>query len=255
MTKFIGDLKVIDNKAINENHFVLELSQNEKLPVLKPGQFVQVKIEDSPGTFLRRPFSIHDVDPGRNSLKLLIQIIGDGTQKLSQIKKGDSLNLIYPLGNSFTMPLIGEKVLLIGGGCGIAPLLYLGRSLKLKGIHPEFLFGFKNSKRILEYSEYESLGQVWITTEDGSSGISGMVTDHNVMMKRRYDRIYCCGPEPMLKAVAKYCTKNHLFCEVTLENLMACGIGACLCCIVNTVNGNVCSCIDGPVFNINDLKW
>jgi dihydroorotate dehydrogenase electron transfer subunit len=153
------------------------------------------------------------------------------------------------------MPLSGEKVLLIGGGCGIAPLLYLGRSLKLQGFDPEFLFGFRNSKRILEYSEYESLGKVWLTTEDGSAGIEGLVTEHPVLTKNNFDKIYCCGPEMMMMAVAKYCKDNNIFCEVTIENLMACGIGACLCCIVDTVKGNLCSCTEGPVFNINYLKW
>jgi dihydroorotate dehydrogenase electron transfer subunit len=255
MAKFLKDFKVIGNKIINEDFFVLELSQSGKLPVLSPGQFVQAKIENSPNTFLRRPFSIHDVDLGKNTLKILIQVVGEGTKKLSQLEKGALLNLIYPLGNSFTMPALGEKILLIGGGCGIAPLLYLGRSLKMQGFSPEFLFGFRNSNRILEYSEYESLGKVWLTTEDGSAGIKGLVTDHPVLAKNSLDRIYCCGPEAMLKAVAKYCRNNNIFCEVTLENLMACGIGACLCCIVDTVKGNLCSCTDGPVFNINDLKW
>lgn len=255
MTKFINNFKVVDNKNINGEFFVLELSQSEKLPAINPGQFVQVKIENSPDTFLRRPFSVHDVDFGKNTLKILIQIVGEGTKKLSQLEKGDLLNLIYPLGNSFTMPEPDEKVLLVGGGCGIAPLLYLGRSLKLQGNDPEFLLGFRNSKRILEFSEYEELGKVWITTEDGSSGTAGMVTDHSVLIKNSYTRIYCCGPEAMMKAVAGYCKKSNIFCEVTLENLMACGIGACLCCIVETTKGNLCSCTEGPVFNVNDLKW
>ena len=255
MPKLLSDFKVVDNKCINEEFFVLELSQSEKLPELNPGQFVQVKIENSQNTFLRRPFSIHDVDLGKNTLKILIQIVGAGTKRLSQIDKGELINIIYPLGNSFTIPVSGEKVLLIGGGCGIAPLLYLGRSLKLQGLEPEFLFGFRNSKRILEYSEYESLGKVWLTTEDGSAGISGLVIDHPVLSKNNYNKIYCCGPELMMKAVGKYCKNNNIFCEVTLENMMACGIGACLCCVVDTVKGNLCSCTDGPVFNINDLKW
>jgi dihydroorotate dehydrogenase electron transfer subunit len=255
MTKFLSEFKVIDTYNFNEEYVILELWQSEKLPPLYPGQFVQIKIENSPGTFLRRPFSIHDVDIGKNTFKILIQVVGDGTKKLCKVLKGESLNIIYPLGNHFTIPVRSEKVLLVGGGCGIAPLLFLGRSLKQQGSETDFLFGFRNSKRILEYSEYESLGKVWLTTEDGSAGTEGYVTDHPVLENNNYERIYCCGPEAMLKAIANHCKSKGIFCELTLENLMACGIGVCLCCVVDTVRGNVCSCTDGPVFNINDLKW
>ena len=255
MAKFLNDFKAVDTYSINEEYIIIELWQAEKLPPLFPGQFVQIKIENSPGTFLRRPFSIHDVDPHKNTIKILVQVVGDGTRKLSKIEVGSQLNLIYPLGNQFTMPSENEKVLLIGGGCGIAPLLFLGRRLRQLGIGTYFLFGFRNSKRILEYSEYESLGKVWLTTEDGSAGYAGYVTDHPVLKNSVFHRIYCCGPDPMMKAVAKYSKSRNISCEVSLENLMACGIGVCLCCVVDTVKGNVCSCTEGPVFNINDLKW
>jgi dihydroorotate dehydrogenase electron transfer subunit len=255
MTKRIESLKVVDNKQIKKDFFVIELAAEGKIPEIKPGQFVEVKVEDSPGTFLRRPFSVHDVDYDKNSIKLLVQVVGNGTQTLSGMVPGDQLNLIYPLGKCFSLPDEGERSLLIGGGCGIAPLLYLGKFLKNNGFVPDILVGFRNSERILEYSEYKEIGEVFITTEDGSEGEKGFVTDHSVLTSRNYDMIYCCGPEVMMKAVAKYCKKNHIACEVSLENLMGCGIGACLCCVVETVNGNKSTCTEGPVFNINDLKW
>ena len=191
----------------------------------------------------------------RIHLKLLIQVVGKGTETISKLKSGDLLNIIYPLGNSFSNPVDNDKILLVGGGCGIAPLLYLGRHLKSKGFTPDFLLGFRNAERVLEYDEYSSIGKVFITTEDGSRGEKGFVTSHSVLSDVKYDRIYCCGPDSMMKAVAGFATKNNIICEVSLENLMACGIGACLCCIVDTVQGNLCTCIDGPVFNIKDLKW
>lgn len=255
MSKRIEDLKITENKRISTDFYVLELSGSEKLPEIKPGQFVQVRVDGSPETFLRRPISVHDVNYGSNTLKLLIQVAGKGTEKLSKLKAGDLLNIIYPLGNSFSNPFDNDKILLVGGGCGIAPLLYLGQHLKSIGFSPDFLLGFRNSERILEYDEYSSIGKVFITTEDGSRGEKGFVTSHSVLSDVKYDRIYCCGPDSMMKAVAGYATKNNIICEVSLENLMACGIGACLCCIVDTVHGNLCSCIDGPVFNIKDLKW
>jgi dihydroorotate dehydrogenase electron transfer subunit len=255
MTKRIESLKILENKQLTKDFYVLELSGEEKMPEMKPGQFVQVKVEGSPETFLRRPISVHDADTGRNSLKLLIQIAGKGTQKLSELSAGDSLNIIYPLGNSFSMPGREQRILLIGGGCGVAPLLFLGKYLKANGFNPDVLLGFRSRERMIEYDEYSAIGKVYMTTEDGSEGIKGFVTDHPVMKASEYDMVYCCGPEPMMKAVGRYCKKNNITCEVSLENLMGCGIGACLCCVVETVKGNKCTCTDGPVFNINELKW
>jgi dihydroorotate dehydrogenase electron transfer subunit len=255
MAKRIEDLKVIGNKHLNNDYFILELSGNTKIPEFKPGQFAQVRVDSSPETFLRRPISIHDVDYGKNTFKILIQVAGKGTRALSRLGNGDILNLIYPLGNSFTLPSINEQVLLVGGGCGIAPLLFLGRYLKANGFIPDILLGFRNSARIIEFEEYLTIGNVFVTTEDGSMGEKGYVTSHSVLLTRQYNRIYCCGPGTMMKEIAAYCKSRNIICEVSLENLMACGIGACLCCIVDTVNGNLCTCIDGPVFNVNDLKW
>jgi len=255
MAKCIEDLKVIGNKRINNDFFILELSGNTKIPEFKPGQFVQVRVDGSPETFLRRPISIHDVDYGGNTFKLLIQIAGKGTETLSGLKNGDILNLIYPLGNSFSLPNENDKILLVGGGCGIAPLLFLGRYLKSCGFFPDILLGFRNSARIIEFEEYLKIGNVFLTTEDGSMGEKGYVTSHSVFSTHQYNRIYCCGPDNMMKAIAAYCKNKNIICEVSLEKLMACGIGACLCCIVDTIKGNLCTCIDGPVFNVNDLKW
>jgi dihydroorotate dehydrogenase electron transfer subunit len=255
MTKRIEDLKVIENKRLNKDFFIIELEGNTKIPDLKPGQFIQVRVDGSPETFLRRPISVHDVDYVKNTFKILIQIAGKGTETLSKIESGDTLNIIYPLGNSFSLPANGNKILLVGGGCGIAPLLFLGRSLKSNGFVPDILLGFRNKDRIIEFEEYLQIGNVFITTEDGSMGEKGYVTTHSIFATNEYDKLYCCGPDRMMKAIADYCKKKEIVCEVSLENLMACGIGACLCCVVDTVRGNLCTCIDGPVFNVNDLKW
>jgi dihydroorotate dehydrogenase electron transfer subunit len=255
MAKRIDFLEIIENKSVNSDIFILKLLSDSKLPEIRPGQFIQVKVEGSPETFLRRPLSIHDVDYKENSIKLLVQIAGKGTERLSLLRKDEKLNIIYPLGNSFSLPAPGMKTLLVGGGCGIAPLLFLGRYLKSNGYSSDILLGFRNSKRVIEYEEYQNLGTVYLTTEDGSGGEKGFVTDHPVLNSEVYDKVYCCGPEPMMKSMAGYCRKKQIACEVSLENLMGCGIGACLCCVVDTVRGHLCSCVDGPVFNINDLKW
>jgi dihydroorotate dehydrogenase electron transfer subunit len=133
--------------------------------------------------------------------------------------------------------------------------LFLGKYLKSNGYQPDVLLGFRNTERIIEFSEYKDIGRVFLATEDGSQGEKGFITQHPVLSSAKYDRIYCCGPDPMLKAVAEYSRKNGIICEVSLENLMGCGIGVCLCCVVDTVKGNQCTCVDGPVFNTKDLKW
>jgi dihydroorotate dehydrogenase electron transfer subunit len=220
-----------------------------------PGQFVQVRVDGSPDTFLRRPFSIYDIDYNSNILLLLYQVVGKGTETMSFLKPGEMVNVIFPLGNSFTFPQPGERIMIIGGGVGIAPFLYFARQIGDIDCKVEFLFGFRNSERIIPYDEFAEFGTIHITTEDGSEGEKGFVTSHSSLAKNNYDRIYCCGPDPMMKAVAVYAKSKEIFCEVSLENLMACGFGICLCCIVETSRGNLCTCTEGPVFNINELKW
>jgi dihydroorotate dehydrogenase electron transfer subunit len=255
MAKTICDFQILDNKQLNKDFFILTLFSYNELPEIFPGQFVQVLVEGNRDTFLRRPFSVHDVDYPSKTIKLLVQIAGNGTKTLSLLKKGDSVNVLFPLGNSFSVAQKDEKTLLVGGGCGVAPLLYLAKYLKSKGCEFDILMGFRDRERIIESEEYRMLGRIFITTEDGSEGEKGFVTQHSVLSKEKYDRIYCCGPDSMMKAVGKYARSNDIICEVSLENLMACGIGVCLCCVVNTTGGNVCTCTEGPVFNINLLKW
>lgn len=255
MKKRIEDLTVTENRRLTDSLYVLKASPSLRLPEILPGQFAQALVADSPSTFLRRPLSVHDVDISENTISLLIQVAGRGTERLSKLTPGQKLNLIYPLGNSFTLPQKGEKVLLAGGGCGMAPLLYLGRKAKEAGADVNFAFGFRNRLRIPEHKAFKRLGIVHLATEDGSEGCKGLVTDIPALREVRWDRVYTCGPEPMMKAVAAECLRREIFCEVSLENLMACGIGACLCCVVDTTSGNLCTCTDGPVFNVRNLKW
>jgi dihydroorotate dehydrogenase electron transfer subunit len=215
-----------------------------------------VLVEDSPPTFLRRPFSVHSVDYPANIFRLLIQVKGPGTSQLSRLKAGDPLDVIYPLGNSFSLP-VAPGILLVGGGCGVAPLLYLAQFLKQNRFHPVILTGWRNKGAIFEQEEYRKSGEVLVTTEDGSEGEKGLVTDHSLFQKDSlpYKKIYCCGPDPMMKAVAQIAAMHGIDCEVSLENTMACGFGVCLCCITSTTRGNERVCMEGPVFNTKVLTW
>lgn len=254
--KRVQDLTVAGNISLNKRHFLLDLIAPEPLPMMLPGQFVQVLVEDSPTTFLRRPFSIHQVDHSRNSIRLLCQIKGEGTRHLSLLKEGARLNVIYPLGNSFSLPAVKE-VLLVGGGCGVAPLLFMARFLNQNRIRPTILVGFRTKEEVSEIEEYASYGEVYITTDDGTEGEHGLVVDHSILQKERlpFKKIYCCGPDAMMQAIARLAQMQEIDCEVSLENTMACGFGVCLCCITPTDKGNERVCVEGPVFNTRRLKW
>lgn len=256
MKKFMLDLVLKENLILSNQHVLLKLTSPDKLPEILPGQFAEVRVDGSSTTFLRRPLSIHFVDYDTNELWLLIQVIGEGTKRLASLKPGETINIILPLGNSFPLPARKtDKLLLVGGGCGVAPLLYLGAYLKNQGYEPNFLLGARSKDDILQVCEYERFGKVYITTEDGSLGEKGFVTQHSLLNASDFNLIYTCGPTPMMKAVASYAAKIKAECEVSLENTMACGIGACLCCVTDTIDGHVCVCTEGPVFNITKLKW
>ena len=250
------DLTIVENVSLNANYFLLKLTSNQKLPEMLPGQFVEIKVEKSPTTFLRRPISINYICKETNQLWLLIQIIGDGTRALSALKQGDTLDVMLPLGNSFTLPENASKsVLLVGGGVGTAPMLFWGKMLQDNGITANFLLGARSANDLLQLDEFAKYGNVYTTTEDGTAGEKGYVTQHSILQNKSFDFIYTCGPKPMMVAVASYAKSWNIACEVSLENTMACGFGVCLCCVENTVKGNVCVCTEGPVFNINELKW
>lgn len=257
MKKYILDLKVVENRRIHELYTLLLLTTTDgtTLPDMLPGQFVQIAVDGSKNTFLRRPISINNVDRANNHLWLLIRNAGEGTRALMSLKPGETLNVMLPLGNAFSQPNDkAANVLLIGGGVGVAPMLYWGSTLKAQGYTPRFLIGARSTKDVLQLNEFKEIGEVCVSTEDGSMGEKGLVTTNSVL-STAIDKIYCCGPAPMMKAIAKVAKERNVDCEVSLENMMACGLGACLCCVENTVRGNVCVCTEGPVFNINDLTW
>lgn len=252
------DFKITSNEALNEHTFLMKVSplNGELLQEVDPGQFVQVLVQDSSAIFLRRPISINYMDKLSNEMWLLIQNVGKGTKKLTEMKVGEELNILFPLGNSFSIPAPNKKALLIGGGVGTAPMLFLGKRLKEKGVHTEFLLGGRTASDITQLEDFKKIGDVHITTEDGSKDVKGLVTHHPVLKEKQFDNIYTCGPKPMMIAIARFATDKNIDCEASLENHMPCGFGACLCCVEKTKeHGNVCVCTEGPVFNINELQW
>ncbi|MDL2228249.1 dihydroorotate dehydrogenase electron transfer subunit [Bacteroidales bacterium OttesenSCG-928-K03] len=254
--KQIKNLIILENKILNNVYFILKCTADDVLPEMKPGQFASIKVENNPEVFLRRPFSIHDYDKKENTVSFLIKIVGKGTKELSSLKAGERISVMLPLGNGFDYnPNV--KTLIIGGGCGIAPIYFLAKQLKSENGDFDILIGGRSQCDLLCQEELKLLSDSYCSTEDGSFGEIGFVTQNSRMtqMISNYKKIHCCGPENMMKAIAKIAKDNNIECEVSLENTMACGFGVCLCCVTETVRGNECVCTSGPVFNTKDLKW
>lgn len=258
MKKYANDLRVTAVSTLREGYVLLKLQPLKGLlPEMKPGQFVEVQVKNSPSTFLRRPISVNFVDYRTNELWLLVHAVGDGTRSMAAMKPGDLLNCMYPLGNGFSMPESdGCKMLLVGGGVGTAPLLYFGKLLCEAGCEPVFLLGGRKAEDLMQLELFEQYGRIYVTTEDGSMGEKGFVTNHSILSSEAFDGVATCGPKPMMMAVARWAGSMGIPCEASLENMMACGLGACLCCVEKTADDhNVCVCKEGPVFNTEKLKW
>jgi dihydroorotate dehydrogenase electron transfer subunit len=252
MTKVIHDLLVTGTRTLKQGFHVQTLRAPAPLPEILPGQFAEIM---PPGheVFLRRPFSFYDIDYAENTLSFLYKVVGKGTRAMAAAKAGDVMNTIYPLGKPYTLPA-GESALLAGGGTGIAPMLMMGKYLLKNGKKPVFIFGGRSQDDIVDFDVFSQLGEVFVATEDGTLGHKGLITQHPVFAKLQdFSKIYTCGPDPMMHAIAYLAQQAGVECEVSLENTMACGIGACLCCIVPTHEGNVTTCTNGPVFNVKEL--
>lgn len=252
----VADMTLVSLTPLGNNYGLLDLKADGPIPDIVAGQFAQVRVDRSKTTFLRRPISICTANPKEGRVELLVRRAGAGTDALLSTPQGERINLMLPLGRGFSIPE-GDKdvrLLLVGGGVGVAPMLALGQQLHSLGYRPEFLLGARTEADLLLLDRFRALGQVHVTTDDGSAGTRGVVTSHSCIGTPSA-MVYCCGPKPMMVAVARAAARTGSPCEVSLENMMACGLGACLCCVEKTVKGNVCVCTEGPVFNTNQLTW
>lgn len=254
--KELNDFIITGKRRFESSGWLLTLVPDDGswLPPITPGQFVELKVDNASGVTLRRPISVCDVRYGRE-LILYIKPVGKGTNALCDLSIGAKVNVLFPLGHGFSLARNVSKVLLVGGGVGCAPLVLLARKLDEAGAKVVVALGGRSATELVDFtSMFSGLGTLALSTDDGSLGHPGLITA-NPAFNEHYDMVYVCGPTPMMKAVAKICDERHMACEVSLENHMACGLGACLCCVEKTSDaGNVCVCTEGPVFNINRLK-
>ncbi len=237
-------LKIVENKPLNAS--VMEMTLQGDVSGVKAGQFINIKID---GLYLRRPISVCEILDG--GLKIIYKIVGKGTEILSQMKAGESLDVLTVLGNGYDLSLSGDKPLLIGGGVGVPPMYELCKQLISAGKKVSVILGFNTKSEIFYENEFINLGaKVAVTTVDGSYGIKGFVTD--AMKDLDYSYFYTCGPEPMLKAVHKQSVTDG---EMSFEERMGCGFGACMGCSCKTLTGNKRICKEGPVLKKGEILW
>lgn len=245
---------VYSQVQLAEGIFSMWLGAGEMAKAAVPGQFIAVYPNDS-ARLLPRPISICEIDPEKELLRIVYRVAGEGTKELSSCRAGDTLSIMGPLGNGF--PLKDKKALLIGGGIGIPPMLELAKALSCE---KTAVLGYRDSQTFLaeEIGKYAGLA---VATEDGSVGTKGTVLDAIKAQGLKADIIYACGPTPMLRALKEYAAKEGIECWISLEERMACGVGACLGCVChskdvdehsNVRNKRVCK--DGPVFLADEVE-
>jgi len=256
-------VKIASHKKLKNNYWHLEFESGLIAKSACPGQFVEVKVSDETDPLLRRPISIHSVS--KTKVRIIYEVIGPGTQILSGKIRGDFLDVIGPLGNGFkygrtTKKSDQGKTILVAGGMGVAPLVFLAEKIRLD--RPIVLIGARKKEQVLCLGEFKALGcKVIIATDDGSLGFKGKVTEllKEILIKENQinkpENIYACGPQLMLKAVSEISCENNIASQLSLETHMACGFGACLGCVVSTKSGYKRVCKDGPVFSGKELTW
>ena len=236
--------EITENTSLTENVFRMKL-KGDTSEITKPGQFVNIKLD---GFYLRRPISVCDRDG--DILTIIYKTVGLGTEAMSRMKSG-KLDVLTGLGNGYDLSVSGERPLLIGGGVGVPPMYLLAKELIGEGKKVTVILGFNTKSEIFYEEEFKRLGcEVYVTTVDGTYGTKGFVTA--VMEKISYTHFYTCGPEPMLRAV---CSASNTSGQLSFEERMGCGFGACMGCSCKTLTGNKRICKDGPVMKKEEILW
>ena len=239
-----GYFKIIDNTQLTESVYKMTLS-GDVSAITAPGQFVNIKLD---GLFLRRPISVCDVS--ENTLTIIYKAVGKGTEAMSRMKEG-TLDVLTGLGNGYDLTVSGDKPVLLGGGVGVPPMYLLARRLIEQGKQVSVILGFNTKAEVFYEDAFRALGaDVTVTTVDGSYGVKGFVTD--ALKEMDYTYFYTCGPEPMLKAVYKTSVTSG---QMSFEERMGCGFGACMGCSCKTITGYKRICKEGPVMRKEEILW
>ncbi len=248
---------VVRNERLSEGVGLIVFEAPRCARLVRPGHFVHLRIDRDASELLRRPFSIHLAQG--NTVEILYQVLGAGTRRLAEKKPGDtSMDIVGPLGTGWSMSDATVHALLVSGGLGAAPLGMLAVDLARRGVAVVCAMGAPTVDRLVARDLFEKHARrVECATDDGSSGHHGFVTDisERLLDETAFDVVYTCGPEAMQRIVAEQARARAVACQVSLERLMACGVGACLSCVVTTRSGRKRACVDGPVFDAEEVVW
>lgn len=262
-------VKILSRKEIAPNIYLMKLKAPEIAQGVLPGQFIHIKCSKDNYPLLRRPLSIHRIDKEKGEIFILFQVVGEGTKLLAGRTIGDDLDIMGPIGNGFNIYPESRKIMIVGGGIGVAPLLALCEESIRKGKEVRVLVGAQKKELVIGEENFRKLGaKVDVVTDDGSYKCKGLVTD---LLKRIIkegwlaDQIFACGPKLKLKKIVEVSLDAHIDCQVSLEERMACGIGACLGCVckIKTKGKNEDRvryeykrvCVDGPIFKGSEVVW
>ena len=240
-----GFMKITENKLIAERTYYMTL-EGDTSAIIAPGQFVNIKLD---GFYLRRPISVCDCEDGK--LTIIYKVVGNGTEKMSELSAGDELDVLCGLGNGYDTSKSGDSPVLIGGGVGVPPMYMLCKKLISEGKNVSVILGFNSEKEVFGVEEFEATGaKVYVATVDGSVGTKGFVTD--VLKNIDYTYFYTCGPMPMFRAIEGIAKTSG---QYSFEERMGCGFGACMGCSCKTKYGNKRICKDGPVLEREEIVW
>lgn len=249
--KLIKKVTITENVQIAESQFCMTFQDKLIADLLKPGQFINVKIPEDSSLILRRPFSIFNVE--KETVSMVYMVVGKGSKALSHLKPGWEVEILGPLGNGFT-PVAGKAAYIVGGGCGTPPVHFLAKNLKNAGYTVHAFLGFSKKEKVILLDDFRLVSDsVHFSTDDGSAGEKGNVI--SMLEKQKPDgAFYACGPAPLLSALKKYCTERNLPLQVSVEERMGCGFGVCLGCAIKTPDNTFkYVCKDGPVFEAKDV--
>ncbi len=251
-----GNYRILKKSAIAKEMYSFVIECPEVAAAAQPGQFVHIRVD---GFTLRRPVSICGIDPEKGTLRIVFEIRGEGTAAIARLCDGDYIDMLAPLGHGFTVNPDFKRVVLIGGGIGTPPMLPLAKAY---GSGATVITGFRSASAVILQDDFKNTGaDVILCTDDGTLGIHGFVTQpfSELAENEKIDAVYACGPMPMLKNIAKIAAEKGIFCEISLEERMACGIGACLGCACRTKKNDeeyfAHVCKEGPVFNAEEVLW
>ena len=251
--------RVLSNAQAGPRLWVMTLEAPEIARAIEPGQFVHMRVPGMEGHILRRPFSVYVRDARAGTVDVLYQVVGFGSDHMTTLASGAEPELIGPVGHGWQVPEGARRVLLIAGGVGAAPLFMLAERLVADGADVEVVLGAQTADALVTRERYALLlgREPRISTDDGSAGFHGFCTviAKDLLAEGGWDLVCVCGPEPVMKITAGLAAEAGVPCEVSLERRMACGIGACLSCVVDTVAGKRRACVDGPVFSAEEVVW